>query len=106
MFTYNNYRSYLKDYYTSKKQKPGFSYESFSRSLGIKSGNYLKLVIDGKRSLTLENIHGFARVIGLTGEELNYFESLVLMNQTEDERIRRYYKGRLEELRANKRSAE
>lgn len=99
---YDNYRKYLGDFYAEKKAGPrGFSYEIFSRLAGLKSANYMKLVIDGKRNLTVTNIHLVARALKLTLLETRYFEALVLHNQAKQNHERAYYQTRIRELKQN-----
>lgn len=82
IYEYLDYRNFLRDLYAFKKQEnPGFSFRSFSRSAGLRSSNFLKLVMDGKRNLSTETIHRFAGAFKLTKEEVNFFETLVLFNQ-------------------------
>lgn len=93
MFRYLNAREYLGDYYAFKKATTtSFSYRAFSRRAGLKSPNYLKLVIDGDRNLTAQMSHRFGTALGLTGQRLAYFLDLVAFTQakTTDERSARY----------------
>jgi uncharacterized protein (TIGR02147 family) len=83
VFDYMDYRSYLRDHYTEKKsQGRGFSYRAFSRRAGLKSPNYLKMVVDGQRNLTPSMAERFATACGLEGEASLYFVNLVAFNQS------------------------
>jgi len=94
VFSYVNYREYLKDFYQLKKeQSPIFSYANFALKAKINTPNYLKRVIDGDRSLNAESIPKFCYGLGLTSKESIYFEALVNFNQTKDEDIRKHYWG-------------
>lgn len=93
VFQYLDVRQYLKAYYTYKKATTtSFSYRAFSRRAGLKSPNYLKLVIDGDRNLTAQMAHRFAKALDLDGQRLAYFLDLVSFTQakTTDERATRY----------------
>jgi uncharacterized protein (TIGR02147 family) len=95
VFAYLDARRYLGDYYAHKKAtSSSFSYRAFSRRAGLKSPNYLKLVIDGDRNLTPEMAHRFGSACGLQGQELTYFLDLVAFTQarTTDEKAARYEK--------------
>ncbi|MBX3248074.1 MAG: TIGR02147 family protein [Myxococcales bacterium] len=82
VFVYLDYRAYLRDYYESKKASSrGFSFRSFSRRAGLKSPNYLKLVMDGDRNLTASMAERFARACGLDDEASAFFVALVAFNQ-------------------------
>lgn len=82
VFAYRDYRAFLGAYYERRKaQKEGFSYAEFSQAVGLRSANYLKLVIDGERNLTPELAHRFGEACGLAGDALAYFCTLVAFNQ-------------------------
>ncbi len=82
VFEYLDYRAFLRDFYQARKAKGrGFSYRSFSRKAGLKSPNYLKLVIDGERNLSAEMAERFAAACSLGDDEGRYFADLVAFNQ-------------------------
>jgi uncharacterized protein (TIGR02147 family) len=82
VFSYFDYRSFLRDAYTDLKQRQrGFSYRWFARKAGMTSPNFLKLVIDGKRNLTAESTEKFATALGLTSQETSFFRELVGFTQ-------------------------
>lgn len=96
LFNYLNYREFLKDFYAFKKSTtPGYSYAVFSQRAGVKSPNYLKLVMEGTRNLTSDNLLGFAKGLGLSEIETLYWENLVAFNQAKTPEQRRYYLMRL-----------
>lgn len=82
VFTYSDYRQYLKDYYERNKAlKPAFSYRYLAQKAGINSSSYFKLVIEGKRNLTKKTILKMATALKLEEKEADYFENLVFLNQ-------------------------
>lgn len=82
VFAYLDYRAFLRDFYQARKSKGrGFSFRSFSRRAGLKSPNYLKLVIDGERNLSPSMAERFASACGLDAEEARHFVDLVAFNQ-------------------------
>lgn len=88
VFDYLDYRAFLRDYYLDGKQRRGLSYRGFSRRAGLRSPNYLKLVVDGERNLTAEMAERFARACGLEGDAAAYFQELVDFNQARTVRER------------------
>lgn len=92
VFEFLDYREFLRAYYDLKKAGGRFSYRAFARRAGLKSPNYLKLVIDGDRNLTPAMAQRFGKACGLDGEGLRFFEHLVAFNQakTSSERAQRY----------------
>jgi uncharacterized protein (TIGR02147 family) len=101
VFEYQQYREYLRDYYLFQKmKKSGFTYSRFSKQAGIRSPNYLKVIIDGKKNLTSENIVRFAKALGLTELESDYFEALVQFNQAKSAMQRDFFNERLQRVKS------
>ncbi len=95
IYTYLDYRTYLRDLYEARKQtKRGFSYRSFARTAGLSSENHLWQVINGRRKLSGATIIKFAKGFGLKKHETAYFEHLVHFNQakTTEEKNHHYRK--------------
>jgi uncharacterized protein (TIGR02147 family) len=83
---YLDYRKYLSDFFEYKKKqfstsRVPYSYAHFSASCGLKSPQYLKLIIEGSRNLSEKTIPQFARALSLKKEEAMDFRLLVLSNQ-------------------------
>jgi len=96
VFGYLDYRAFLRDFYNARKTKGrGFSYRSFSRKAGLKSPNYLKLVVDGERNLSSEMAERFAEACGLDDDEARYFVDLVAFNQATGLAERNKHYGKL-----------
>lgn len=82
VFRFRDYRAFLREFYERNKQrKGGYSLRAFSRGAGLRSPNYLKLVMDGERNLTPPMAVRFGESCGLSGEALEYFCELVAFNQ-------------------------
>ena len=101
LFSYTGHRDLLSDFYEAKKKHGSYSYRLFSEKAGIRSPNFLKLVIDGKKSLTVENIHRFAKAMELRPLETEYFEALVLLSQASSDFEKSYYRQRILKLKAH-----
>jgi uncharacterized protein (TIGR02147 family) len=96
VFNYLNYREYLKDFYKYKKaSQPQYSYAVFSQRAGIKSPNYLKLVMEGARNITSDSILPFAKALSLNELETIFWENLVAFNQSKTPESRRYHLTKL-----------
>ena len=92
VFEYEDYRKFLKAMYEYlKKTRHGFSYRSFSRSAGLKSPNFLKLVIDGQRNLSSDGIERFSRALHLANNEAEYFRNSVFLNQADSLDEKHYF---------------
>lgn len=74
---YQDYRCYMQDFYEERKQKSAFTWREFSRMADFSSPSYLKLVCDGKTSLSRVGVPKVAAAMGLAGFELTYFEKMV-----------------------------
>ncbi|MBN1759593.1 MAG: TIGR02147 family protein [Chitinispirillaceae bacterium] len=82
IFSYINYRLFLKDYYEEhKKTSRVFSYRYFAQKAGINSPNFLKQIIESKRNLTSLTIDKFISALKLSEKESLFFRHLVLFNQ-------------------------
>lgn len=94
VYSFLDYRAFLRAYYEHKKGVGKLSFRAFSQRAGLRSPNYLKLVMDGQRNLSSDMAPRFARACGLTGDGERYFERLVDFNQarTVDERTHCYRK--------------
>lgn len=75
---YTCYRAYLHDFFNYKKSlRSGFSYRQFAGLVGLKSPNYLQLVIQGKRNLTETTGERLAEALKLKKNEIRYFVALI-----------------------------
>jgi len=84
VFEFLDYRAFLRAHYSAEKaRRPAFSHRFFSRLAGLKSPNFLKLVMDGERNLGPETVPKFVHAIGLTGEAASFFADLVTFNQAD-----------------------
>ena len=89
---YQDYRRYMRDFYEEQK-KAGFTWREFSKDAGFASPSYLKLVCEGKSSLSRVGLPRVANAMGLTGYELTYFEKMVEFgNATNDEKKKAAFK--------------
>lgn len=101
---YMDYRLYLGDFYRAKKRltqssiRP-YSYAIFSAAADIKSPNYLKMIIEGKRNLSSDMISKFAKACALNKAQSDEFKLLVTFNQSEDPADRNYALKQLSEYR-------
>jgi uncharacterized protein (TIGR02147 family) len=107
IFNYVDYRAFLRDYYAEQKASGRrFSFRAFAKRAGIRSFNFLQLVMKGQRDLSAQMAHHFARGCGLSGAEAEYFCELVTFGQakTTEERNRAYERlGRFRQFRASHR---
>ena len=93
VFSFVDYRDYLRAFYRTQKERTArFSHRAFSRRAGLRSANYLHLVMNGKRELSSEMAPNFARACSLAREESDYFCELVAFGRagTVEERNRCY----------------
>lgn len=81
---YQNYRLYMRDFYTERKARSGFTWRDFTKAAGYSSPVYLKLVCDGKTNLSEVGVERVAEAMGLVGVDLQYFRTLVNFNQEKD----------------------
>jgi uncharacterized protein (TIGR02147 family) len=103
---YLDFRKYLADYYSyrreiSKKDLRPYSYAVFSAAANIKSPNYLKLIIEGRRNLSDEMVSKFAKAMGLPKDQTEEFRMLVSFGQASDPAERNMHLKALNEKRVD-----
>ena len=82
VFTYLDYRAYLRDTYTVRKaEHRGFSFRAFSLRAGLASPNHLKRVIDGERGLNRPMAERYAAALQLLADEREAFLELVAFGE-------------------------
>lgn len=87
IFSYINYRLFLKDYYEENKERSKyFSYRYFSTKAGINSPSFLKQVIESRRNLTIVTLEKFLTALRFTDKEAAFFRHLVFFNQAKSAR--------------------
>jgi uncharacterized protein (TIGR02147 family) len=103
---YLDFRKFLADFYAyrreiTKKDLRPYSYAVFSAAANIKSPNYLKLIIEGRRNLSDDMIGKFAKAMGLQKDQTEEFRMLVQFGQASDPAERNMYLKALNEKRVN-----
>lgn len=84
VYDFLDYRAYLRAYYErAKRVRPSFSFRLFSKLAGLRSPNFLKLVIEGQRNLGADSIERFAAALGLDATDSEFFADLVAFNQAQ-----------------------
>lgn len=91
IFDYVDYRKFLSDRVMKLRGDPSFNVRSFAAQAGLRAPGYLKMVIDGKRNLTVDTIEKFCRALAIQGRERLFFEKLVLYNQATDPDLKCQY---------------
>lgn len=98
IFGYEDYRAYLKDVYTARKDR-GLSHRGLARRAGLSSPSFLKAVMDGRKNLASETAKRVAAALGLAGDSAAYFCALVALSQTADPAERRRIRATMARLR-------
>ena len=85
-YDFLEYRAYLNAIYQEKKSSgEGFTYREFAGLCGLSSAGAIKLVLDGKRRLSLSKAQQVAKLLRLPGEEAEFFLNLVRFNDAKDD---------------------
>ncbi|MBQ2560146.1 MAG: TIGR02147 family protein [Fibrobacter sp.] len=82
---YQDYREYMRDFYAERKRNSYFTWRKFASLAGFASSAYLKLVSDGKTSLSKPGIAKAARAMGLEGFDYTYFALLVKLGNAKND---------------------
>jgi uncharacterized protein (TIGR02147 family) len=85
VYDFLDYRAFLRAYYdAAKRARPSFSFRMFSKLAGLKSPNFMKLVMDGQRNLGPESVERFSVALKLAPREAEFFADLVAFGQARD----------------------
>ncbi|UOF00606.1 TIGR02147 family protein [Bdellovibrio reynosensis] len=101
---YMNYREFLGDFYKFKRKSSkgslrAYNYAVFSAAANIKSPNYLKMIIEGKRNLSDDMVSKFGKALGFMKDQTEEFRLLVHFTQATDPAERNMYLKKLSEHR-------
>ncbi len=93
LYSYMDYRQFLKDYFAEKKSSNKvFSYAVFAALAGFKARDYILRVMKGGRNLSKNGTYRLGKAMRLSAKETEYFENLVAYNQaTSDEEKEHYF---------------
>ncbi len=95
---YENYRTFMQDFYDERKRCSAFSWREFAKLAGFSSPTYLKLVCEGKSSLSQIGVERVASAMGLAGFELIYFRALVVFCQAKSDADKRRAYEEMQEI--------
>ncbi|MBK9324419.1 MAG: TIGR02147 family protein [Bdellovibrionaceae bacterium] len=101
---YMDYRLFLSKFFDYRRELSArdlrpYSYATFSAGANIKSPNYLKMIIEGRRNLSPEMVLKFAKALGLNKEQTEDFDLLVSYCQATDPAERNIFLKKLSEHR-------
>ena len=100
LYRYENYRDFLKDYFTLQKSlRAQFSQRSFAQRAGLTSHTFCSYVLNGKRNLSAKTIEAFATTIGLDATKSSFFTSLVHFTQCEEQNEKVQYYEEMQRIR-------
>ena len=85
---YQDYRAFMSDYYEERKRTSAFSWREFAKIAGFASPSYLKLVCEGRSSLSKVTMGRVAQAMGLTGYEVTYFETMVQFGNAKKDSVK------------------
>lgn len=104
LFEAKSYREYLNAVVAAEREAgKNASLKTVSERLGIGLSSF-KMILDGSRNLTIRNIHFIALGLNFVAKEREYFESMVLRDQAEDDGLRTYYNGKMKQIRAEQKA--
>lgn len=92
IFNYLDYRKFLKDIYEERKQKDlKLSYRYLGKVVGFNSAGFFTNIIKGKRGISPQIASKFADFFKLKIKEREYFELLVLADQSKNQTQKKYF---------------
>jgi uncharacterized protein (TIGR02147 family) len=83
IFSYTNFRLFLKDYYTLKKNSSkGFSFRKWSELTSVKSPSFYKDLIEGSKKLSITRVNSVCEACELDHHQSSYFKTLVKLDNS------------------------
>lgn len=102
IITAKNYRSYLKQVLQEMRDKDSkYSLAYFSRKMNL-SDSYMKLVLAGKRELSLDAAIQLAKVLKLEASDKVYFLNLIQRDQAKTSALRAHFADQLQKVKKQK----
>lgn len=100
IYSYTDYHDYLNVYFVErKKENAYFSHRYLCKKLGLRSTNFMLLVMRGKRNLSREICFKLSKIFRQNQKEADYFENMVFFSQSKNYREKDLYWGKMMELR-------
>lgn len=85
IFDHMDLQTYLQEVYRQRKESSvGFSYASWARELGFTNKTILRLILLGKRQVTVLSGAKFKMNLALSAVEATYFDALVNFSQSKN----------------------
>lgn len=84
VFDYLNYRNFVRDTIEYLRSKGEYSNRKFASEVGFKSPSFLRMIIQGERNLSRENLEKLSKAFQLDPKENEFFELLVEFDQAPD----------------------
>jgi uncharacterized protein (TIGR02147 family) len=97
---YKDYRAYIADFYEERKRTSAFTWREFAKNAGFASPVFLKLVCDGKSSLSRVTVNRVAVAMGLIGFEIEYFEAMVNFGNAQKDDAKKKYLDKMIKISA------
>lgn len=101
-FSYSTSRDYLKSVFEHLKQHHQFSMERFAQRINLGPSS-LKMILTGKRNLTLSQLHRVGKALKLSSDEMSYLESLILKEKSKSVSEKKFYTNRARVIKENSR---
>ena len=95
---YEDFRAYLRDRFA----REGLSLSQVAKKLGLKSTNYVGIVLTGKRNFSNAHVLALRSCLYFTEEEFEHFFALVNFSQAETDEEREYFRQKLMVFRREK----
>lgn len=100
IFEFQDFRLYLKALVKEfKTTREGFTMRSFAEGVGFGSPSFLKMIIDGQRSLKEKPFQKICDYFHLKDREKDYFRCLVDFTQCKDPDVKKQLTDQLDSLR-------
>jgi uncharacterized protein (TIGR02147 family) len=92
IFTYLDFKQYLRDYYAEKKKTNyRFSYQYFAQKAGFNNKGFIFNIMKGAKKLTQTHCYQLSRGLDHSKKEAEYFKCIVAYAQAKDAEERSHF---------------
>jgi uncharacterized protein (TIGR02147 family) len=84
----------------AQESNPTMTIQGFAQQVGMGTST-LKMILTGRRKLTISNIHKMSRALKLSSDEVLYLENLALKERVQGPSEANYYKNRVQKIAQN-----
>src|SRR5947209_1133714 len=100
LFSYDDYRSFIKDYVHGSESNWGL-WAKLAKASGCQAP-YLTQVIKGRAQLTADHVMGLAEYLDMSGEEVDFFLTLLELARASTPKFKGHLQAKIRKIRQSR----